>query len=195
MGRHIVIDPYRCTGCDECRKACAEGHARAGSQSTPRLSLLEGEQNAALACHHCEGAPCLKVCPTQAIVKHEDGCIRVDEHRCVGCKLCACACPFGAVRMGGTGIAGVAGIAYPHPVHPEELHPLLRWQIGVSSVAVKCDLCVYDGCRPHCVAACLTGALRLVEAADARGEAFERRVRSAREILSDFAEEEGSGVR
>lgn len=195
MNRYIAIDPRRCTGCDLCRAACSEGHAKAGRQAAARLSLVEGDINAAVSCHHCEGAPCLKVCPANAIRKDDDGCIRIDEHLCVGCKLCAVACPFGAIRMGGTGIAGVAGTAYPYPVHPAELHPLLRWQIGVSQVAVKCDLCEYDGGRPHCVEACITNALRLVTAVDNNGEARVKRVRAGLADLAAFEGEEGSEIR
>ncbi len=137
----------------------------------------------------------MHACPADAIRRDADGCIRVDEHRCVGCKLCALVCPFGAIRMGGTGIAGVAGTAHPYPLHPVELHPFLRWQIGVSHVAVKCDLCECDGGRPRCVEACITNALRLVTAADGNGEARGKRVRAGLADLAAFEGEEGSEVR
>lgn len=195
MNRSIAIDPRRCTGCDECRRACGEGHAKAGRQREPRLALVEGDVNAALACHHCEGAPCAKVCPTASIGRGEDGCVRIDEHQCIGCKLCALACPFGAIRMGGTGIAGVAGTAYPHCDLPEELHPLLRWQIGVAQVAVKCDLCERDPRGPRCVEACLTNALRLVVSDDANGEALAKRVLAGRADLAALEPGEGDDRR
>lgn len=176
MNRYIATDPYRCTGCDKCREACSEGHRSAGRQGAPRLSLVEGETNGALCCHHCESAPCLKVCPTDSMRRDADGCVRVDERRCIGCKLCACACPFGAIRMGGTGVSGVAGVSYPYPVFPAGLHPMLRWRIGESLVAVKCDLCDCNGGRPRCVEACDVRALRLVAAEDLSGEMRGKRV-------------------
>lgn len=109
----------------------------------------------------------------------------MDEHRCVGCKLCAVSCPFGAIRMGGTGIAGVAGICYDTFVRPAGTSSLLDYQIGVQPVSVKCDLCAYDD-HPHCVEACQTNALRLVESDDPNGDGHYKRVRAGRDTLADF---------
>ena len=152
MNRFIAIYPSRCVACGTCRAACSEGHKRAGLQKEPRLALYESRDVvASLTCHHCEGAPCVKVCPVNAIKHEDDGCVRVDESHCIGCKLCAVTCPFGAIHMSGTGRAGVAGIEYNTPTFAASLDPILQWEIGVSPVAVKCDLCKYDGCKPHCV--------------------------------------------
>src|SRR5699024_10536903 len=129
-------------------------------------------------CHHFEGAPCLKVCPVNAIHRDDNGCVRVDEEHCVGCRLCAVACPFGAIRMAGTSLAGVAGIEYSTPTFAGSLDAILRWEVGVYAVAVKCDLCAYDNCHPHCVDACITEALRLVESGEKAGEVEGKRVRA-----------------
>ena len=52
------------------------------------------------SCLHCEDAPCVTVCPTGASFKRaEDGIVLVDESRCMGCGLCAWACPYGAREM------------------------------------------------------------------------------------------------
>ena len=163
MSRFIAIRPSRCVACGTCRAACSEGHRRVGLQKEPRLALFESRDVvASVTCHHCEGAPCLKVCPVNAIRRDADGCVRVDEPHCIGCKMCAVACPFGAIHMGGTTRAGVAGVEYETPTFPGSLAPILRWEVGVASVAVKCDLCSYDG-HPKCVDACITEALQLVE--------------------------------
>lgn len=191
MNSYIAVDPYRCTGCDKCREACSEGHRGKGKQAAPRLALVEDGLNAALACHHCEDAPCCKVCPTNAIAQRSDGRVLVDEHACIGCKMCALACPFGAVRMGATGIAGVAGIAQPYFAHPDNVHPLLRWQIGESGVAVKCDLCAGDTGGPLCVKACITSALRLASFEEGNTEAVQKRRRAGLEDMKVFEDLDG----
>jgi Fe-S-cluster-containing dehydrogenase component len=48
-------------------------------------------------CNHCENPPCCRACPTQATFKREsDGIVMMDFHRCIGCRFCMAACPFGA---------------------------------------------------------------------------------------------------
>ena len=49
-----------------------------------------------LMCNHCSNPPCCRVCPTQATWQREDGVVMMDPHRCIGCRFCMAACPFGA---------------------------------------------------------------------------------------------------
>ena len=164
MNRFIDIIPSRCVACNTCRAVCSAGHAAAGYQAQPRLQVVDNRTVAAsMTCHHCEGAPCYRVCPTNALRKDDDGCIRCDESHCIGCKMCAIACPFGAIHMSGTRRRGVAGIEYNTPLFPWNTDPILRWEPGVFPVAVKCDLCEYNGYVPKCVEGCVTDALVLVE--------------------------------
>ena len=52
------------------------------------------------SCLHCDDAPCVTVCPTGASYKRSaDGIVLVDEDKCIGCGLCAWACPYGAREM------------------------------------------------------------------------------------------------
>ena len=152
MNRFIDINPERCIGCGTCQSACADAHRMQGLQDTPRLALVKtGGISAALACHHCEGAPCAEVCPVNAI-EHDGDRIHVKEQECIGCRLCAIACPFGAIHPDGTSIAGVAGMCDPTPSYPKSLSSLLTWAPGQYTCAVKCDLCAFDPDGPHCVA-------------------------------------------
>mgnify|MGYP006283525163 CR=1 FL=1 len=55
------------------------------------------EQPYLLLCNHCAEPPCVRVCPTKATFKREaDGLVLMDMHRCIGCRFCMAACPFGA---------------------------------------------------------------------------------------------------
>ncbi|WP_124060364.1 4Fe-4S dicluster domain-containing protein [Gordonibacter sp. Marseille-P4307] len=180
MNRFIAINPDRCIGCGTCRAACSEGHKLVGLQGEPRLSMvMTKDVSAAVTCHHCEGAPCLEICPVNAITR-ENGSIQVNEQTCIGCKLCGIACPFGAIHPSGTSIAGVAGTMVSIPTFPKSLSPLLQWEIGVYTCAVKCDLCSYDPeGGPHCVPACPTNALTYVVDEDLSGQTKSRRVEAA----------------
>lgn len=182
MNLYIVINPDLCIGCRTCEASCIGAHKKAGLQSAARLAVVETKHvSAAVMCHHCESAPCLAVCPT-GVIDREDGVVRIDEQRCIGCKMCAIACPYGAIVPSGTSIAGVAGVSYRTPTHPGSISPLLKWEIGVATCAVKCDLCAGLPTGPRCVESCLTGALSLIDRGDLEADVRGRRHRAAEEL-------------
>ncbi|MDR1311502.1 MAG: 4Fe-4S dicluster domain-containing protein [Burkholderiaceae bacterium] len=169
VSRFIAAEPKRCGGCGICARACSRAHKAAGLQSHPRLAVIRDRSlSAPVLCHHCEAAPCAKVCPVNAI-SQSDGAVVLDEVMCIGCKLCAIACPFGAITLSGTGLRGVASPSYhleyvdPSDKRTVDLDPILDWGKGVRRVAVKCDLCDFHDSGPECVRACPRKALFLVD--------------------------------
>jgi molybdopterin-containing oxidoreductase family iron-sulfur binding subunit len=73
------------------------GNAFSGTASTRfALDALESRPFLVL-CNQCENPPCVRACPTKATWKREsDGIVMMDFHRCIGCRFCMAACPFGA---------------------------------------------------------------------------------------------------
>jgi hydrogenase-4 component A len=138
--------------------------------------------SAPVLCRHCEEAFCALVCPVNAIARDAEAeRVAVDEKSCIGCKMCALACPFGAITPSGTTTAGVAGIRTNTPTHPAALNPLLVWEIGVRTVAVKCDLCAFDAEGPACVRACPTKGLVLIDDETIRLSKINRKKSNARQ--------------
>ena len=118
----LVIDLDTCVGCHACVVSCKEWNT--GGQGAPlsdrhaygdvegtflnRIHAFEVLRPEAppmvvhfpKSCLHCEDAPCVTVCPTGASYKRtEDGIVLVNESTCIGCGLCAWACPYGAREM------------------------------------------------------------------------------------------------
>jgi len=95
----MVIDLEACIGCSRCVYACqatndtADGH---------RWNILIEDKTTfakpvfvTRPCMHCEHAPCVEVCPVKATYHREDGLVAMDYNRCIGCRYCMVACPYG----------------------------------------------------------------------------------------------------
>lgn len=170
MNRFVVAEPLWCTGCNTCLAACSDVHKTQGLQQHPRLALAKTSTiTAPVVCHHCEEAPCLQVCPVNAISQRDDA-IQLNESLCIGCKLCAVVCPFGAISASGSRpvnahaqyVFQAEGSLKNGEENVLPQHALLRWEPGVQTVAVKCDLCDFLPEGPACVRACPNQALRLI---------------------------------
>lgn len=90
----------RCSGCGRCVEACREGNNL--SEDTPdrrRVSSFKRSRGRTFfistSCMHCADPSCMRVCPAGAISKDAHGIVQVDPNRCIGCKYCFQACPYG----------------------------------------------------------------------------------------------------
>ena len=109
--KRIYVNEEWCLGCHLCEYYCAfansgkSGMASAlkGKRIFPRIHV-EGNDRItyAVSCRHCEDPLCVKACISGALTK-EDGVIRIDRSRCVGCFTCVLACPYGALAPGENG--------------------------------------------------------------------------------------------
>jgi len=148
MGKRIVVNVETCVGCHSCELACAIAHSKA---KTLEGALLAGERPGRriyvesfrgtpvpVPCNHCEEAACIMACPTGAAHrKVENGPVFVDHEKCIGCRMCVQACPFGVMAVNSEG-KGV----------------------------LKCDLCIerlVQSELPACVSACPTHSLSFGE--------------------------------
>ncbi len=135
----MVVDLRRCIGCHACSVSCkAENGVPLGGFRT-RVRYLEQPTKETLSflpllCMHCQDAPCLEACPTQAVTRLNDERVIIDQDKCCGIKACISACPYGAIY-----------------IDPK------------SGLADKCDMCTHRtslNMDPACVASCPTQTLR-----------------------------------
>ncbi|MEX2214178.1 MAG: 4Fe-4S dicluster domain-containing protein [Phycisphaeraceae bacterium] len=99
----MVIDTRKCVGCHACTIACvAENKLPPGVVYRPVVTEEFGEYpNVQLRftprpCMQCDNPPCVPVCPVKATWKRPDGIVAVDYDKCIGCRYCLTACPYGA---------------------------------------------------------------------------------------------------
>ncbi len=149
MAKMIVISEQYCLGCKTCVIECAMAHSDAAtlaqaaqSSSPPQARVhVDGLDSGAmpLQCRHCEDAPCMMACPTEALDRATpQSPVILNADLCIGCRICMMVCPFGVIELSRNGKA-----------------------------ATKCDLCAartQKGEEPACVAGCATGALTYQDA-------------------------------
>lgn len=142
MKAAILTDLSKCIGCGACALACEEINGLPPQEKPTKLShdawtALEsrGGVNVRRQCMHCLDPACVSVCPVTALQKTKEGPVIYDETRCIGCRYCMLACPFGV--------------------------PTYEWEKPLPRVQ-KCIMCydkrVKQGMQPACTAACPTGA-------------------------------------
>ncbi len=102
-------------------------------------------------CNHCDNPPCVRVCPTKATFKREqDGIVMMDWHRCIGCRYCVVACPYGSRSFNWWN---------PRP-YIAKITP--DFPTRMKGVVEKCTFCeerISRALKPVCVEACPYGAM------------------------------------
>jgi len=155
----FYVDTRSCTGCKTCQLACKDKNNLPVGILWRRVVEVQGGDwlprgkawtttvfayNFSSACMHCQQPICIEVCPTKAMSQREDGIVTVDATRCMGCRYCEMACPYGA--------------------------PQYDPGLGVMT---KCDFC-YDlldiGKSPACVDACQMRVLHFGDIDNLRAE-------------------------
>jgi molybdopterin-containing oxidoreductase family iron-sulfur binding subunit len=154
----MVIDLKRCIGCYACQLSCKAEHGTPPGVFFARvLKHEEGTYPSVrqlflpVLCNHCEEAPCVDACPTGASFKWEDGVVDIDHDKCVGCKTCMMACPYGNRYFNDQ-----AQHYFPQGPTDYEQARMSRHQ---TDVVMKCNFCRErraEGKLPACVANCPT---------------------------------------
>ncbi|MFC1988996.1 sulfate reduction electron transfer complex DsrMKJOP subunit DsrO [Chloroflexota bacterium] len=183
----MVIDLDKCVGCQACTVACKE------ENNVPHGSPLEQKRRTEMywhkviavsngkyptvsidfipmPCMHCDDAPCVTVCPAKATYHREDGIVMQNFRRCIGCKYCIIACPYGARNFN---YKEPEEEAYHRPDLPPNRSIRGPWPFPhrVHGVVEKCTFCfhridqgVEEGKKigtevvPACIEACPTKA-------------------------------------
>lgn len=161
----IGINLDRCIGCHTCANACKMQNNvpdgmlwnRVITEGCDAIDGAVGEYPnltriyVPLACQHCENPACLKVCPTGATYKDEQGRVEIDYDRCIGCRMCMAACPFNARVFN-----------WEDPQRDGDFNwGDARVPVRTRGVMEKCTLCkerTDAGEEPMCVVCCPTHA-------------------------------------
>ena len=183
-GTRIFPDVEACIDCGGCVVACKrtwdvprdgqrisiatmmEGQeAAAGLNANSARALNQGkkpgETSVPMQCYHCENAPCVSVCPTDSLIKKDNGFVEVRDSLCVGCQYCLSACPFGA----------------PQFPNADDTTAQIT---GTGGTMDKCTMCEERqdvGKGPACAEECATDAIlvgsagQIAEELDKRGSA------------------------
>ncbi len=137
MVQTIDIEHEKCTGCQSCTIACALKRERICNPLLGRIQVARREKagvHIPVVCSQCQDAPCIAICPVSALSRDaETQVVRLDDDRCIGCRYCALACPFGAVVV----------------------------NVDTGKV-LKCDQCEGIEGGPVCVKVCHNEAIRYV---------------------------------
>lgn len=195
----MVIDLQKCVGCGGCDLGCkTENNTPDGihwshhkTETTGKFPNVNYSYTPTL-CNHCDNAACVKVCPKGAMYKADNGLTLHDNDKCIGCKRCMRACPYGVISFNkskphrkwqddaalvakGTssplGVLKATGaISSPHE-NPErsDTYPIARPRRTVEK-CTGCDHRQAQGLQPACVESCPSGARVIGDISDPNSE-------------------------
>ncbi len=181
----MLIDVTRCNGCQSCALACKEANGRPNPATEPTALSSDaytfidlranGDAAEPLAvkrqCMHCQKPACVSACTVGALRKTAEGPVVYDSKKCIGCRYCQYACPFGV--------------------------PTYDWNNPLGLIH-KCQLCVErlaQGELPACVSSCPAGALRFGRRSDLLTQAHAQiRSNVGRYVDQVYGEHEAGGT-
>ncbi|MEE9443501.1 MAG: 4Fe-4S dicluster domain-containing protein [candidate division Zixibacteria bacterium] len=162
----MVIDLDRCLGCKACAVSCkSENGVRLGGFRSWVSEKERGQYPMVTRaflprlCNHCEKPACQKVCPVGATYKRADGLIVIDKSKCIGCRYCMVACPY--------------GVRYFNPRRDSEEARL--FPARTFGTVDKCDFCAHrvdNGVVPACVNTCIAYARTFGDLNDPESEVY-----------------------
>lgn len=173
MHYFVKGNPDLCIGCRTCMIGCVVAHEGLhifevdpdSYTFNPKLHMVKTAKiSVPVQCKHCENPACMAVCPVSAITQTEKG-VFIDTAKCMGCKSCMTACPFGAIDM--------VPFAGKFQADGQE-----------KIVANKCDLCNGLPGGPACVRVCPTAALTLVKEETLEESVENKRLEAAKSLIA-----------